>query len=64
MSIFSYKYYEKLKQKKYRREIKKFLIEGDNLVFECLESVLPKANNFRPYPDFAYTVRGRLPAGC
>ena len=38
MSIFSYKYYEKLKQKKYRREIKKFLIEGDNLVFECLES--------------------------
>ncbi|MFZ1319973.1 MAG: RNA methyltransferase [Ignavibacteria bacterium] len=38
MSIFSYKYYEKLKQKKYRREENKFLIEGDNLVFECLES--------------------------
>lgn len=38
MSLFSYKYYEKLKQKKYRREEKKFLIEGDNLVFECLGS--------------------------
>ncbi|MBS1518731.1 MAG: RNA methyltransferase [Bacteroidetes bacterium] len=33
-----YKYYEKLKQKKYRRTEKKFLIEGENLLSECAAS--------------------------
>ncbi|HAY33140.1 MAG TPA: hypothetical protein DCY06_03315, partial [Bacteroidetes bacterium] len=38
MQKFSFKYYEKLKQKKYRRLEKKFLIEGENLLSECLSS--------------------------
>ncbi|MBK8984015.1 MAG: RNA methyltransferase [Ignavibacteria bacterium] len=38
MHKYSFKYYEKLKQKKYRRLENKFLIEGENLLSECLSS--------------------------
>lgn len=44
MNNDKFKYYTKLKQKKYREENKQFLIEGIHLIEECLKSKYYKKN--------------------
>lgn len=68
MSKNEIKYYSKLKQKKYRESEGLFLIEGINLIEECLKSpsyrnLLTKVfvrNDF-PYTEFLSSVSGSAP---